>query len=393
MQKHLVSAASARGGGGGQAKQTNPQDWDRNPGSFLPTAPEHPSGRGQVAAPRGLAGWPGANGNTRRLLPHGRGGGGGSSHRELGEAAAPSPGPGEDAADHGQRPVRRRAASPPPAPPQSSPRGWGAPRPISAGRRRRQLSGETVARPGTKAAPPAGIRPGGSAGGGQAGSPAPARGRAPLAAGRSRAGAGRSRRERGGPGGGRKRDPDGLLLAPALPLLPGWLRCSGERAPRPGAAPRGVAAGETRCPGASLLPARPGPAGARCTRAPSRGAPCTCGEGGSAAGTAAPGAELARRLHPILANDDLASVIHVFVSSRLDRSRPVDLDIEPSALWKLHALQTAAEHLLSCTGSCEHSQPGLHSHLGLPHRLLTPVHGLQPYRQGTQGPGPKVSKD
>lgn len=69
---------------------------------------------------------------------------------------------------------------------------------------------------------------------------------------------------------------------------------------------------------------------------------------------------LSMGMHSILADKDLASVIHTSVTSQLDYNNAIYLDMQLSALRKLQE-QNVVAHLPRNTGYHEHRRPVLHS--------------------------------
>lgn len=55
--------------------------------------------------------------------------------------------------------------------------------------------------------------------------------------------------------------------------------------------------------------------------------------------------QLAQRPHPILVGDDLACIIHAFITSWLEYSCVVNLSMTPTALRKLQLIEKAGTHL------------------------------------------------
>lgn len=61
------------------------------------------------------------------------------------------------------------------------------------------------------------------------------------------------------------------------------------------------------------------------------------------------------------ADEVLDSVIHGFITSLLDYSHVIHLDMKPSTIRKLQLVQNTAAHLIRNTGYCEHITPGLYT--------------------------------
>lgn len=74
---------------------------------------------------------------------------------------------------------------------------------------------------------------------------------------------------------------------------------------------------------------------------------------------------LARRLRPIPADDNLASVTHSVVTTCLDYSHVTDRGRKPSEFRKLQVVENPVARLLSNTGYCGHITPFLYA-LSLP---------------------------
>lgn len=92
--------------------------------------------------------------------------------------------------------------------------------------------------------------------------------------------------------------------------------------------------------------------------------------------------QLTRRLHPVLLDTDLATVIHLFVMSRFDycnscTSRNETHLLQQSASWDKHTVA----HLLSNKGCCEPITPVLHFLGWFPIQSQNPVQGFCPVRQ------------